>query len=65
MFRSAAKAAEAAGSGTQFEKETANDIALRRNGKPEEVATLIAFLLSDDASYMSGNSVSVDGGWNC
>ncbi|KAK7408052.1 hypothetical protein QQX98_009767 [Neonectria punicea] len=65
MFRSAAKAASAAGAGTQFEDETNNEIALKRNGKPEEVATLIAFLLSDDASYISGNAVSVDGGWNC
>lgn len=65
MLRSAAKAAEEAGSGAQFEKETANDVALKRNGKPEEVAALIAFLLSDDASYISGNAVSVDGGWNC
>ncbi|KPM41133.1 hypothetical protein AK830_g5384 [Neonectria ditissima] len=65
MFRSAAKAAAAAGAGTQFEDETSNDIALKRNGKPEEVAALIAFLLSDDASYISGNAVSVDGGWNC
>ncbi len=34
-----------------------------RFGEPEEVAKLIAFLLSDDASYISGAYYPVDGGW--
>ncbi len=33
-----------------------------RIGKPEEIAAVIVFLLTDDASYMTGSVVSVDGG---
>ncbi|KAH7028984.1 3-oxoacyl-reductase [Microdochium trichocladiopsis] len=40
-------------------------IGLGREGKPEEVAKLIAFLLSDDASYISGANIAIDGAWNC
>ncbi|MFI2410615.1 glucose 1-dehydrogenase [Streptomyces sp. NPDC018947] len=35
---------------------------LGRIGEPEEVARLVAFLASDDASYMSGAELAVDGG---
>lgn len=40
----------------------ADHSASRRLGKPEEVAKMAAFLLSPDASYVSGIDAPVDGG---
>ena len=38
------------------------DALMQRMGKPEEIASVAAFLASDDASYMTGAHVIVDGG---
>lgn len=38
-------------------------IALRRSGTPEEVAAAIVFLASPLASYITGQTLAVDGGW--
>ncbi|MDE0537703.1 MAG: SDR family NAD(P)-dependent oxidoreductase [Rhodospirillales bacterium] len=39
-----------------------SSIPLGRFGQPEEVASVIAFLISEDASYMTGQVINIDGG---
>jgi len=43
-------------------KRTLESIPLGRLGKPEEIAELAAFIMSDKASYMNGEIVTLDGG---
>ena len=39
-----------------------NNIPIKRVGKPEELADLVAFLASEKSSYITGQSIAVDGG---
>ncbi|UCD83393.1 MAG: glucose 1-dehydrogenase [Deltaproteobacteria bacterium] len=39
--------------------------ALRRFGKPEEIAKVAVFLASDDSSFIIGSHIIADGGWLC
>lgn len=41
-----------------------SEIPLGRWGEPAEIARVIAMLSSEDASYMTGANVTVDGGWS-
>lgn len=47
-----------------FVKEETEKIYLKRFAKPEEIAKTILFLASDDASYITGSILKVDGGYN-
>lgn len=53
-----------AGISEEDRRSSAEQTAARRLGRPEEVAGAIAFLLGADASFITGASLVVDGGWS-
>ncbi|MCF0108088.1 MAG: SDR family oxidoreductase, partial [Bacilli bacterium] len=46
----------------EFLKSEEEKILVNRYGKPEEVAHLIKFLISDEASYINNSVIRIDGG---
>ena len=47
----------------RFVRAIQRNTALQRVGTPEEIANVIAFVASSEASYMTGSDLLVDGGW--
>ena len=45
-----------------MKNEMANNVPLGRLGDPDEIAKAVSFLASDEASYISGIELYVDGG---
>ena len=43
---------------------TLNKIALNRWAESSEISNLVQFLLSDESSYINGETINIDGGWN-
>ena len=43
-------------------RSISQDIPMGRIGKPEELAALVAFLASEQAAYITGTTIQVDGG---
>jgi 3-oxoacyl-[acyl-carrier protein] reductase len=48
---------------SEFKAKWEQEIPMRRLGEPKEFAALAAFLVSERASYITGTSIQVDGGW--
>jgi 2-keto-3-deoxy-L-fuconate dehydrogenase len=44
-------------------KEMASTQSMGRMGRPEEIAAVALFLASDEASFITGSALTVDGGW--
>jgi NAD(P)-dependent dehydrogenase (short-subunit alcohol dehydrogenase family) len=49
---------------SSFAQAMQNRIPLKRFGRPEDIANLVAFLASDDASFITGSEYNIDGGIN-
>ena len=47
----------------EFAKDVVSRVPMKRFGQPEEVAGAVAFLASQDASYITGVEINVDGGY--
>ena len=59
----AARAASEGVSVDEIEKRTMSQIPMRRIGDAREFAAVVAFLASERASYVTAQSIPVDGGW--
>ena len=47
---------------TDIPEEVIKQIPLKRKGSPREVASLVNYLMSEDAGYITGQVISVNGG---
>ena len=48
-----------------FIKRYESKVPMKRLGRPDDIAPSVTFLLSDEAKYITGQNLIVDGGWTC
>ncbi len=46
-----------------FVKQYEYKVPMKRMGLPEDIAPIVSFLLSEEAKYITGQNIAVDGGW--
>lgn len=46
-----------------YEREILASQAIKRRGRAEDVASLVSFLCGDESSFITGQTINVDGGW--
>lgn len=57
------KAEEIQGDPEAYTRFVLDHQAIKRRGTPEELAAVVSFLLGDDAAFVTGQTINVDGGW--
>ena len=48
-----------------FVKQYNHKVPMKRMGTPKDIAPPVSFLLSNEAQYITGQNLIVDGGWTC
>lgn len=48
-----------------FVRQYEHKVPLKRMGNPDDIAPSVSFLLSNNAKYITGQNLIVDGGWTC
>jgi NAD(P)-dependent dehydrogenase (short-subunit alcohol dehydrogenase family) len=48
-----------------FVKQYEHKVPMKRMGTPADIAPAVSFLLSDQAQYITGQNIIIDGGWTC
>jgi NAD(P)-dependent dehydrogenase (short-subunit alcohol dehydrogenase family) len=48
-----------------FVKQYNHKVPMKRMGNPDDISPAVSFLLSDEAKYITGQNIIVDGGWTC
>lgn len=49
----------------KFVDSYSKKVPLRRMGLPDDIAPIVSFLCSSEASYITGQNIIIDGGWTC